>query len=115
MPHPAAPAVAVGVPTGVAYVEVAVAAHIIEVIAEQAGGDIMDARVIQQGVEVRTLVDELNRAGSGGAVVYSAVVAAAVSSPDALELIDNFVNRVGQQPRERQEAEGFKECQLLIG
>src|SRR4051794_38646158 len=60
MAHPAAPAIAIGVPAGVADVEVAVAAHIVEVVAENAGGDIVDARVIQQRVEVRALVNELN-------------------------------------------------------
>src|SRR5262245_33013059 len=96
--HSAAPAIAVGVPARIAGVEVAVAAHVVEVIAQDAGRDTVDARIVKQGAEIGVLVDELDAARARGAVVYLAVVAAAVRGPDRLELLYDTLDPIGQQP-----------------
>lgn len=115
MQRPTAPAVAIGVPARVAGVEVAVAAHVVEVVAQDAGGDAVDARVVEQRAQLLALVDELYAARARAAVVRAAIVPAAVGGPDRLELGDDPVDPVGQQARQRQEAKGSEGRQLLVG
>src|ERR1019366_8740422 len=65
---------AVGVPARVARVEIAVRAHVIEVVAENAGGDALEARVVEHRAEVNAAVDARRDAGTALAVVRLAVV-----------------------------------------
>ena len=50
--------VPVGVPVRVTYVEVAVAGRVVEVVAQERGGDALYAGVVEERAEVLVLVDE---------------------------------------------------------
>ena len=89
--------VAVGVPPGVAGVVVAVGTAVVEVVAEQAGEQPLNARIVEQRAEALVLIDEGHNAGAPFAVVRLAVVAPAALGPDLLEGVDDFVDTVGHQ------------------
>ena len=48
--------VAIGMPARVSDVEVAVTAGIVEIVAQQSGGDVVDPRVIEQAAEILALI-----------------------------------------------------------
>ena len=89
--------VAVRVPAGVADLEVAVAAGLVEIVAQNAGGNVVDARIVEQTAEVFVLIGKGHDARARLIVVQFAVVAAAAFGPDALEFCDDAVDAVGQQ------------------
>ena len=103
----------IGMPAGVAGIVVAVAAGVVEVVAADAGGDIVDARVVEKGAEKHALVGEGKDAGALYAIVFAPVVTSAVRGPDGFEFVDDFVSAVGQQTGKIEIAEGVEECQLL--
>ena len=60
------------------------------------------------------LIDEGHNAGAPFAVVRLAVVAPAALGPDLLEGVDDFVDTVGHQARQREVAEGVEKVELLL-
>ena len=106
--------VAVGVPPGVAGVVVAVGTAVVEVVAEQAGEQALDARIVEQRAEALVLIDEGHDAGAPFAVVRLAVVAPAALGPDLLKGVGDLVDTVGHQARQREVAEGVEEVELLL-
>ena len=106
---------AVGVPLGIADVVVAVAAHVVEVGAEQRLGYGEDFGVVEEGAEGFVLVDEGDDAGAGFARMGLAVVAAAALLPDGFEGGDYFFAAVGEEAGEAEVAEGVEELDLLGG
>jgi hypothetical protein len=106
---------AVRMPAGVADVVVAVAAHVVEVVAEQGRGDPQDARVVQQRRQAVALVDERHDTRAGLAVVWPGVVATAIFRPHHLELAGDLFDVVGQQAGQAEVAKGVEEGNLLAG
>ena len=92
--------VAVGVPAGIARVQVAVAAGVVEVLAANAGSDVVYPRVVEKRAQVLALVREWEYRRPGDAVVLATVMPTAVGRPDRLELLDDPVDAVGQQTPE---------------
>ena len=105
----------IGVPVGIANVVVAVAAQVVEVIAQQTGQDAIDAAVVQQAGQIFALIDEGHDAGARRAVVAAAVVTASALLPHRFEGGDDLVGAIAHQPRKVQVSEGFHERQLLRG
>ena len=87
---------------------------VVEVVAEQAGEQPLDARVVEQRAQTLVLIDEGHDAGAPFAVVRLAVVAPAALGPDLLEGVDDFVDTVGHQARQREVAEGVEKVELLL-
>ena len=108
-------AVAVGVPPGIAHVEVAVAAGVVEVLAAYGGRDVVYSRVVEERAQVLAPIGEWEDRGPGCAVVLSTVVPAAVVSPDRLELLDDPVDAVSEKPGEGQEPERPELLHLVVG
>ena len=61
------------------------------------------------------LIGEREYRRPGGAVVLAAVMPAAVGSPDRLELLDDPVDAVGEQPGERQESKRPELLHSVVG
>ena len=87
--------VAIGVPTGVPGVEIAIAACVVKVITADAGGDVMDTRVIQYRTEVFTAIRN-GKCKNDSPVVQCTMVSASVGSPDSFKLVDNLIRAVSQ-------------------
>ena len=107
--------VPVRVPLGVADVEVAVAARVVEVVAEQRRDDVLDARVVDQRAEVLVLVYERHQRRSVLVVVLPAVVSAAVVGPDLLERVRDVADLGGEVARKDEVAEGAEAVDLVLG
>ncbi len=102
-------------PARVTHVEIAVTARVVEVVTENAGGDIVAARVVDQTAESFALVGKRPAAGALVAVMNLAVMSAAMFLPDSLELLDDAVDAVGKQSGKNEIAEGVEEIELLFG
>ena len=105
---------AIGVPVGVADVVVAIAAGVIEVVAQQGVGDAENSVVVEERGEALVLIDERNERRARGAVVLSTAVAAAVRGPDPFERVDDRVDIAGEQPGKLQKSECLEVGNLPI-
>ena len=101
-------------PAGISDVEVTVAARVVKIIAQQAFGDIKNARVIKKGAEPLILVEERHQCRSRRALMGFPGVTTAVQRPYILKSLSDGGNIVGKEPWKRQEAEGLKEGMLLL-
>ena len=101
-------------PARIADVEIAVAAGVVEIVAQNAGGNVVDARVVEQAAQVFALVGEGHNARARPAFVLFAVVPAAVRGPYGLKFLDNAVDAIGHEAGEVQVAEGVEEVDLLL-
>ena len=100
-------------PTRIPHVVIAITAQILKIVAEQAGEDPVDARIVEQAREVLALVDKGHDARSCGTIVRFAVVAATEFFPHRLESLDHRIDSVVEQPWKTQIAKGFYKGQLL--
>ena len=82
--------------------EVPVAAGVVEVVAANAGRDVVDARVVQQGTEILAPIREGEDTGALLAIVRVAVMTTTVSAPNSFKLVDDLVDAVRQEPGEVQ-------------
>lgn len=105
----------VGMPTGVTSVEVSIAAHVIEVVAQEACGDAKDTRVVEQAGEDFAAVYERYDARTPRGIVRSTLMTTALLGPELLECIDNLIYTIGQQPGECQKTESIEKGKLLRG
>src|SRR5690349_18897150 len=105
---------AVRVPAGIADIVVAVAAHVVEVVAAQALRDSEDRRVVYQAGKAGVLVNERDDARTRCAVVRLPGMSAATARPDLLENRLNLFDPVRQQTGEAKIAERFEERDLGI-
>ena len=105
----------IGVPSGVAHVEVPVAVAVVEVVPQDIARQSLDSRVVEQGAEVRVLVDERDDGRAPLVVVRLTVMPSATLGEDRLEGIRDPSNVVGEQPREVEVSEGLEERDLLVG
>ena len=74
----------------------------------------MYPRVVEKGAQVRALVRERDNRRSGFAIVFVTVMPAALGCPDRLELLDDAVDAVGQQPGECQKSERPELLHLIL-
>ena len=74
----------------------------------------MDARIVEQAAEVFALVGERHDAGPLLLVVGFAVMSAAMLFPDALKLLDDALDAVGEQAGKQEIAEAVEELELLF-
>ena len=93
--HAATP-VGVGMPAGIAHIEVAITAQVVVIFAQQRAKNAIDARIIEQRSQVFVLIDKGYQAGACAAVMRFAIVATAVLDKDGFELFDNSVDLVTQ-------------------
>ena len=75
----------------------------------------MYPRVVEERAQVLAPVREREYRGPVDAVVLAALMPAAVGRPDGLELLDDPVDAVGQQPRKGQESERPELLHLVFG
>ena len=100
-------------PVGITDVEVAIAAEIDVIFAEQTGEDAVDAWIIDQRGEIVSLIDKGQNAGTRCTVVRLAVMTTAMCRKNALKLLDNAVDPVAQQAGKDQVAEEIHKGDLL--
>ena len=105
----------VGVPAGVAHVEVPVAVAVVEVVPQNVARQPLYARVVDQGAEVRVLVDERDDGRPLLVVVRLAVMSPAALGEYRLEGLRDPSYVVGEQPRKVEVPEGLEERDLLVG
>ena len=101
-------------PARIADVEIAVAASVVEVVAQNAGDNVVDARVVEQAAQVFALIGEGHNARARPAFVLFAVMPAAVHGPHGLEFLNDAVDAIGHQTGKVQIAEGVEEVELLL-
>src|SRR5579871_81470 len=97
------------VPTGVAGIVVAVAANVVEILTEQAGGGFDEFRMIEQGRETCALVDEWHYTGALRPIVLGALVVGV----NGCEFFGDPANLLAQLAWQHKEAERLEEVALL--
>jgi hypothetical protein len=100
----------VGVPLRVADVVVAVTRLVVVVVAEDGGRDVVDARVVEQGGQVRMRVHERHEHRA-----LHVVVRPPAGRPDLLERVSDRADLGREQPRKLEEPERAIDAQLLLG
>jgi hypothetical protein len=89
---------------------VAIAARVIEIIAQQPGGNPGDPGIVQQAAQVFVLIDELQTRGPGLVVVLPRVALENLRKGNR-----DVVDAIGHQPWQLQISEGLKEGLLMVG
>jgi hypothetical protein len=105
---------AIGVPAGIADIVVAIAAHVVEVIATERLGDAEDSRVVEESAEPGMMVKKLRDTRAGRPFVGPTRVTTAIGLPDRLETVDDLVNTVREKARKANIAESLKKAPLLL-
>ena len=94
---------------------VAVAGHIVEVLADQARADIFDALIVEKGAQVPMVVDKGQESRILFVVVQALVMTPSIVSPYRLENLSDGLGFAGEETGKAQVAEDVKETHLLFG